>query len=71
MRHFSDTRLLSRLFFRLLPYQFLLLIIDAANGIVDCLCASNFIGETAMSAIGFYCPLTHLLFAVSIMFPLW
>lgn len=67
-RHFSDYKLLKKLFFRLLPYQLMLLIIDAANGIVDSLCASNFIGKTAMSAIGFYCPLTHLLFAVSIMF---
>ncbi len=57
----------SKLFFRLLPYQVLLLIIDAANGIVDSICASNFIGQTAMNAIGLYSPLNHFLFAVSIM----
>ena len=57
----------SGLFFRLLPYQVLLLIIDAANGIVDSICASNFIGQTAMAAIGLYSPLNHFLFAMSIM----
>lgn len=63
----SDYKLLTGLFFRLLPYQVLLLIINAANGIVDSLYASNFVGKTAMSAIGLYAPLTHFLFAVSIM----
>lgn len=66
-RHPSDYRLISRLFFGLLPYQVLLLVINATNGIVDSLCASNFIGKTAMSAIGLYAPLNHFLFAVSIM----
>ncbi len=65
--HSSDHRLWSGLFFRLLPYQVLLLIIDAANGIVDSICASNFIGQTAMNAIGLYSPLNHFLFAMSIM----
>ena len=40
----SDYRLLSRLFFRLLPYQILLIVINAVNGIVDGLFASNAIG---------------------------
>ena len=55
----SERQLLSRLFFRLLPYQVLLLIINAANGIVDSLHASNFIGTAAMSALGLYSPLDH------------
>lgn len=63
----SGHMLWSKLFFRLLPYQILLLIVDAANGIVDSICASNFIGQTAMNAIGLYSPLNHFLFAVSIM----
>ncbi|MBO4901714.1 MAG: ATP-binding protein [Lachnospiraceae bacterium] len=63
----SDYKLISKLYFRLLPYQVLLLLINAANGIVDSLFASNFVGKTAMSAIGLYSPLTHFLFAVSIM----
>ncbi len=60
-------RLWSSLFFKLLPYQVLLLIVSAANGIVDSVCASNFIGEEAMNAIGLYSPLNHFLFALSIM----
>lgn len=46
----SDRKLLTGLFFRLLPYQVLLLIINAVNGIVDSLYASNAIGKAAMSA---------------------
>ena len=48
----SNYRLLSGLFFRLLPFQVLLLIITSVNGIVDSLYASNQIGQTAMGAIG-------------------
>ncbi len=64
----TDYRLLSGLYFRLLPYQVLLIVINAVNGIVDSLYASNAIGNTAMSAIGLYGPLNHFLYAASIMF---
>ena len=64
----SDYRLLSGLFFRLLPYQVLLIVIGAVNGIADSLYASNVIGKTAMSAIGLFGPLNHFLYAASIMF---
>lgn len=64
----SNYRLLSGLFFRLLPFQVLLLIITSVNGIVDSLYASNQIGQTAMSAIGLFGPLNHFLYAASIMF---
>ena len=63
----ADYKLLSGLFFRLLPYQILLIVINALNGIVDSLFASNIIGETAMSAIGLYSPMNHFLYALSIM----
>ena len=63
----SDYHLLARLFFRLLPYQILLIVINAVNGIVDGLVASNVVGTEAMSAIGLYTPLTHFLYALSIM----
>ena len=66
-RSSSDFHLLARLFFRLLPYQILLIVINAANGIVDGLFASNAIGPDAMSAIGLYTPMTHFLYALSIM----
>ena len=64
----SDYKLLTGLFFKLLPYQILLIVINAVNGIVDSLYASNAIGKTAMSAIGLYGPLNHFLYAASIMF---
>lgn len=64
--HLSDYRLLNQQFFRLLPYQVLMLLINAANVIVDSLCASNFIGKDAMGAIGLYAPMDHLLYAISI-----
>ncbi|MBP3872830.1 MAG: ATP-binding protein [Lachnospiraceae bacterium] len=67
VRSSSDFHLLARLFFRLLPYQILLIVINAANGIVDGLFASNAIGPDAMSAIGLYTPMTHFLYALSIM----
>lgn len=63
----SDRRLQSGVFFRLLPYQILLIAINALNGIVDGLYASNAIGKLAMSAIGLYGPLNHFLYAASMM----
>ena len=63
----ADRRLLTGLFFRLLPYQVLLIVINAVNGIVDSLYASNAIGKAAMSAIGLYGPFNHFLYAASIM----
>ena len=63
----SDRKLLTGLFFKLLPYQVLLIVINAVNGIVDSLYASNVIGKAAMSALGLYAPLTHFLYAASIM----
>lgn len=64
----SDHQLLTKLFFRLLPFQVLLIVIGAVNGIVDSLYASNMIGKTAMSAIGLFGPLNHFLYAMTIMF---
>ena len=65
----SEYKLLSGLFFRLLPYQVLLIVISAVNGIVDSLFASNAIkeGVTAMSAIGLFGPINHFLYALSMM----
>ncbi len=63
----SDYKLLTGVFFRLLPYQVLLIVISAVNGIVDSLYASNVLGTEAMSAIGLYGPLNHFLYAASMM----
>lgn len=58
--HSLDRKLLNGLFFRLLPYQILLIVINAVNGIVDSLYASNVVGESAMSAIGLNRPFDDL-----------
>ena len=66
-RDTSEYKLLTGLFFRLLPYQVLLIVISSVNGIVDSLYASNAIGQSAMSAIGLFGPFNHFLYALSIM----
>ena len=63
----SDFKLLSGLFFRLLPFQVLLIVINAVNNIIDGLFGSNAIGPNAMAAIGLFVPLTHFLYALSFM----
>ena len=50
-RKSSEYRLLSGLFFRLLPYQVLLIVISSLNGIVDSIYASNFIGDAVEAAV--------------------
>ena len=63
----ADFKLISGLFFRLLPYQILLIVINAVNNIIDGLFGSNMIGQDAMSAIGLFVPMTHFLYAISFM----
>ncbi len=63
----SDKKLLTGLFFRLLPYQVLMIVINAVNGIVDSLYASNALGKSAMSALGLFAPFNHFLYAASIL----
>ena len=64
----TNTKLIAHLFFRLLPLQILLALVSAVNGIVSSFFASNFIGDDAMSAVGYYTPITQLISAISIMF---
>ena len=65
--HMTNDRILSKLFFRLLPIQILLAAMSSFNGIVSSLFAGNFLGEEAMSAIGLYTPVNLLLGAISTM----
>lgn len=60
-------KLVRRQYFQLIPYQVLLIVVNAINGIVDGVVASNLIGHTAMTAIGMFGPFNHLLYAVSMM----
>jgi Na+-driven multidrug efflux pump/anti-sigma regulatory factor (Ser/Thr protein kinase) len=64
----SGLKLLTRLFFRLLPAQIMLLVISAVNDIISSLFASNYIGAEAMSAVGLYAPINTFILAVSLIF---
>lgn len=64
----TDYRLLTRQFFRLLPYQILLIVLSSINDILSGLFASNYIGTDAMSALGLYSPFDTFLIAISLMF---
>ena len=63
----SEVKMVRRQFFRLLPFQVLLLVVNSLNGIIASIFASNLIGQDAMTAIGLFGPINHLLYAVSIM----
>ncbi|SCW41189.1 Na+-driven multidrug efflux pump [Ruminococcaceae bacterium YRB3002] len=62
----SDTKMLSKLMFKLLPVQVLLAAVGAINGIVSTFFATNFVGVDAMGAVGLFGPINLLLQAVSI-----
>lgn len=62
-----DIKLITRLFFRLLPFQILLAAIASVNGIVSSLFATNYVGAEAMSAIGLFAPITMFLQALNAM----
>jgi Na+-driven multidrug efflux pump/anti-sigma regulatory factor (Ser/Thr protein kinase) len=64
----TDYRLLTRQFFRLLPYQILLIVLSTVNDIFSSLFASNYIGTDAMSALGLYSPFDAFIIAISLMF---
>ena len=63
----SDMKMITNLSFRLLPIQVLLAMINAINGIVSGIFASNFIGSDAMGAVGLYSPLALLIGAIAMM----
>ena len=63
----TDNRMMTKLLFRLLPVQILLASINAINGIVSSVFASNFIGPDAMSAVGLYGPINQLLYSMGLM----
>ena len=63
-----DRKILTKLYFSLLPVQILLAAIGSVNGIVSSLFAGNYLGSDAMSAVGLYGPFGMLTGAVSTMF---
>ena len=65
MNQAANSKMVTRLLFRLLPIQVLLAAVGAVNGIVSSFFASNYVGVDAMSAVGLYAPLNMLLTALS------
>ncbi len=61
----ADSALISKLFFRLLPIQVLLCVVNSVNGIVSSLFASNCVGQDSMSAMGLYWPLNMFIGAIA------
>ena len=62
-----NTKVVSKLMFRLLPVQVLLVAAGAVNGIVSSFFASNYLGIDAMSAVGLYNPVHMLIVASSVL----
>ena len=65
MNQAANTKMITKLLFRLLPIQILLSAVGAVNGIVSSFFASNYVGIDAMSAVGLYSPLNMLVSSVS------
>ena len=67
MKATENSNIVWKLMFRLLPIQILLALIGSINSIVSSLFATNFVGSQAMSAVGFFGPVSMLLGAISTM----
>lgn len=55
-----NSGIITRLFFRLLPVQIILVAIGSVNSIIDGAVAGKFIGPAALSVIGLYYPMLKL-----------
>ena len=60
----SNTRMLSAAMLRLLPMQVLMLAVASLNSLISGWFASNYVGESAMSAVGLYAPVQMLIGAL-------
>ena len=65
MEELSDRKLTSRQFFRLLPIQVLLVMVQSVNGIISSIFGSNFANPSTMSAMGLYSPIGLLIATIS------
>lgn len=61
----SNTKLITKLFFRMIPVQILLVIIGGVNTVIDGAFASNMIGGEAMAITGLFLPINKMLDAVN------
>ena len=60
----SNDKMISSLFSKLLPVQVLTYLLGTLNVMADGLFAGNFVGSAAMSAIGFYYPLSRIMITI-------
>ena len=61
----ADSKIISKLFFRLLPVQIIFVAIGSVNSIIDGAVAGKFIGSAALSVIGLYFPMLKLMDTVN------
>jgi Na+-driven multidrug efflux pump/anti-sigma regulatory factor (Ser/Thr protein kinase) len=61
----ANAKMITKLMLRLLPIQVLLAAVGAVNGIVSGFFATNYVGISAMSAVGLYAPLGMLVTSIS------
>ena len=64
----NDTQIISRLFYRLLPVQILLVAIGGINSILDGMIAGKYIGPLALTIIGLYYPILKITDSVNAVF---
>lgn len=64
----DNAKMISKLYFSLLPMQVLLMTLTAVSGIISSIFASNVIGPIAVSAMGIYYPVYMTISAVSAIF---
>ena len=63
----ANARMLTKLMFRLLPVQALLVAVDSLDGFVSSFFANNYVGVEAMSAVGMYSPLNVFITALALL----
>lgn len=66
MKKQYDSGMISKMFFRLLPVQILLVAIGSLNSIIDGAVASNFIGPQAMAVTGLFVPMDRIFETINI-----
>ncbi len=57
----SDSKMIAKMFYRLLPLQIILISIGSVNSIIDGLFATNMIGQLAIGATGMFWPISKLI----------
>ena len=63
----ANAKMVTKLMFRLLPVQVLLVAVDSLDGFVSSFFANNYVGVEAMSAVGLYSPINMLITAIALL----